>query len=462
MVIRRNLEILYDKILATTLLGSEKALENATKLTHLYLNDARKNIASEHFESHSDRRSNKEIPYINLPTAILVGALGRLINNEKKFQTPEVKEAFAAYQEVCQKTPAIMGYIDRHTDPKSPEAGLTKKQFTLLNASTIFRSSSTYATIPGAVAILQANGLRHEAEAIHRNAHEEIGGKKSHVEMLYDSMEILGRATGCTSLNENSYNMARQILRLRQLPEFGQEFGNFPAKDYGRFVQQMNEEGQKLKGLWYFPDSPHVYPRDFFDAVEICNLVPPSIADYHTEVIRAIVGSGGFTCDSDVLHPNNAKQLAIALFELATREASSVDEHGTGRLSFIGARGKFVNQYLGYLHKPKNKRRINNPDFDELNLVTQWSEVHSDPEIGKAGGWTDDAESGHASDARHIALDVMSPLNPEDFTAVLREVTRLSELRLKFWKDIVTQLDELGRIDKDNPLPLKAEPSRQR
>ena len=97
----------------------------------------------------------------------------------------------------------------------------------------------------------------------------------------------------------------------------------------------------------------------------------------------------------DGRNPNDQISLARQSLELAVREASSVDEHDTGKLSYIGAYGLLTDALLG--HVPENKRAA----------VTAWTRAHNDEVAGQSVGWESAAEEGHAEDARALALQML-------------------------------------------------------
>lgn len=390
--------------------------------------------------------------YINKPTQLLVEAIAKKIQDTPQYRDNDnIQNAFKAYQKACQTPPAIVEYVKRHTDPNSPDAGFTKEQLELLMAAMIFRAAPTYGAITRVSADLSDLVSHEEARIINRNVMEEIGTdtESPHPHLLYQSMYHLGEALGCKAPSRISYRMARHLLDMRKLPEFSPEFGHNTVEDFPRLENYMREQENLLPkyALQQAGAGRDISPYRLPVAAHICDLVPPNIAEYQEAV------SNITQCQTkpSTLKQTNIRRVAIGLMEMATREASSVDEFDNGNLSYIGAWDKVVRSYQGYMEPYQRPGAL------------AWSKAHGDEHEGRKAGWDDSREEGHAADAREITLKILSYLSPEMLVETLQDVTHLTQMRNQLWEDVVKRMDDLVKISEENPhIPLKPTPEKHR
>ena len=348
--------------------------------------------------------------YINKPTAALVTALNSIIQGRSDLRdNAEISEAFSSFKRTSETPPAIVGYIRQKTDPASASAGFTKEQLELLMFAVIARSSSTYGTIPGVVAHLALIGEHDAAATIAANAANETGDRNHtpHPTMLYDSYKILGDSLNVRYPTPASYHLTRHIIQ-------------------GRTKLGSNElDSVEAVESYLKTENLHVPPyttEDITTALYFCHLIRPETIQYHTQILQTESRMNDTGSAHYERNPYDKQWLATRMLELAVREASSVDEYDTGKLSYIGAWELLVNQLVGHIPQQQHSKLL------------AWVHAHNDEETGQAIGWDGAAEVGHAEDARLHAVRIMESLDAPTFASVLNEITALNQSRLDFWQ----------------------------
>jgi hypothetical protein len=371
---------------------------------------------------------NETNGYINGPTEKIVAELDEHIYKRGDLvQSSRVIESFTAFKCMCRKPPSIVEYIRNKTDCANPAAGFTVDQIKLIWLSMVARSSPTWATIQSEPGLLSLTGDHDTAAIINSNAMNETGDKahRPHPLLLYDCFAELGKALHFDALTPASYHLVRQIHRLRQLRNDGK------CSDVNVIYKFLNDRRIYIEHT----------PRDMQSAIDYADLSPPSLVDYHSQILRDVLGLDDRGCTAPVHRsPYDLDWMAMRGLELAAREASSVDEHDTGRLSYIGAGGMVVDALLGYV--PAANR----------NAVLAWTRAHNDEATGQSVGWQGAAEEGHADDARITAMDILKTLDPEPFAQTLEAVTKLGNARLAFWDHVVVALEAKEHVGERIPV----------
>jgi hypothetical protein len=167
---------------------------------------------------------------------------------------------------------------------------------------------------------------------------------------------------------------------------------------------------------------------DVENAIYFAELAGHRVLRFHNEILVAESRMDEGTNGLGSRNPYDRGWIATRLLELATREASSVDEHESGRLSYIGAWELLLANLLGHV----------SPEDQEA--LMGWVKAHNDEDCGRAVGWEGAAEEGHAEDARRQAMKVMRTLDSRAFAVTVREVAKLNQLRLEFWDDVVASM----------------------
>jgi hypothetical protein len=366
--------------------------------------------------------------YTNSSTAALVEDVEQLIQSREELRdSREVAKTFASFKRVCEQPPTIMNYIRGKTDAASPSAGFNHEQLELLMLAVVARSSSTWGTIQAEAALLAMAGEYETAAIVNANAMNETGDKthRPHSLLLFDSVGVLGDSLHTEALTPARYHMARHIHAI------GRSEANGQFADAAAIQEYLHQRRIHI---------PHT-TRDIEVALHFCTISPPDIFDYHTRIAHDVLGlddMGGRLCVQR--DPYNADWKALRMLELAVREASSDDEHDTGRLSYIGGWGLAVDAMLG--HVP----------YDQRTTALAWTRAHNDEMAGRSVGWKGAAEKGHAEDARHIAIDVLKTLDRTAFIQTLDKVTALGKARLAYWNSIVSSLE--AKEGKAQNIPL--------
>jgi len=353
--------------------------------------------------------------FINVATQDLIDALEHLIQSQECLRANRrVVNAFHAFSKVCCQAPSIVLHI-REAILSGLLTGFSKKQIELLMMAVIFRSSSSWGTIPALVSNLSLVFEHLAGAIINENAENEAGDKRHrpHASMLFENFQILGETLGLYYLTPARYALTRQIYRLRD------EFDDPSYSDVDKIKEFLKEKNIYI---------PEFTANDIKVAIYYCDLAGRWIGTYHTEILRRILGiddTGGRVSSSR--NPHDQSRLAIQLLELAAREASSVDEYDSGKLSYIGAYGLLTDALLGYV--PEEKRAV----------ATAWTRTHNDSISGQALGWENSAEEGHAEDAKDVALRILERVSADEFAQALEVVTETSLLRLEYWDNVVAQ-----------------------
>ncbi|MEG9883391.1 MAG: hypothetical protein V6Z86_01995 [Hyphomicrobiales bacterium] len=357
--------------------------------------------------------------FINSATRLLVRDFDNLIRSRQDFfESRVVVDSFAAFRRTCATMPSIVGYVDgRIKNAPADRIAFSPEQLELMMLGMIARSSSTYGTIPGVVAHLALVGEHADAAILNENAKNETGDRihTPHSTLLYDCFAVIGEALHIPVLTPARYHIMRLILLGRR-----RTATNLTGVD----AIQIYLDNADLH-------APNYDRNDIHIALHYANKYGPELIKLHSVVIKAETRLDERGDTVAERNPYDRGWLAIRCLELAMREASSVDEHETNRLSFIGAWGQVVEHLAPKLSSC------------QLERARAWTEAHNDEEAGQAVGWEGAAEEGHAEDARDQALKVMTKLLPETFGAALDEVTKLNELRLGFWDDMVMRLEAM-------------------
>lgn len=361
-------------------------------------------------------------PFINAATGLLVDGLHRLICSQEELSaSAAVSTSFAAFQETCTISPSIVGYVEARIAKAGNKTAFTPKQLELMMLGMIARSSSTYGTIPGVVAHLALIGEHSDAAILNENAKNETGDRAHipHPSLLYDCFAVVAPAFSISALTPARYHILRLVLLTRQ---------------------QGAAELRTIADVQAYVDKAELHAPDHDEedigiALHYADTYGPELNQLHSRVIEAETRLDEAGGNVSARNPYDRRWLAIRCLELAMREASSVDEPETKRFSYIGAWGQVVEHLAPIL-----------PTAD-LPRARAWTEAHNDEAAGQAVGWEGAAEEGHAEDAWEQALKVMSKLTPATFSAVLDEVTKLNELRLRFWEEVVARLRAIDIIE---------------
>ena len=137
-------------------------------------------------------------------------------------------------------------------------------------------------------------------------------------------------------------------------------------------------------------------------------------------------------------NPYDLHWKALRVLELAVREASSVDEHDTGKLSYIGAWGMVVDAMLGHI------------PYVDRDRALAWTQAHNDEAAGQSH-WLAGSPRRACDDARGTAVDILKTLNSEAFAQTLEGVTKQGNARLTFWDHVVTALKAKERSGEGYP-----------
>lgn len=363
--------------------------------------------------------------FINGAVEALVTDLSNAISSNHQFALNDaVVDAFAEFEASCRIRPAIIDYIESRVTSTNNEIRFSSKQLQLLMLSIIARSSSTYGTIPGVVSHLALIGEHEDAAILNENAKNETGDRSNtpHPVLLYDCFKVIGEAFSIPYLTPASYHMLRLILIGRsKRPE--RDLFTVPGVKHYLLEQDLYV--------------PRHRDEDVHVALQYCNISTPNIALLHSDILKMESRMEDGTEAPSGRNPYDKLWLTVRRLELAMREASSVDEHETHRLSYIGSWGQVVDHLVSAIPE-KNHHR-----------ARAWVEAHNDEIAGQAVGWSGAAEEGHAEDAREQAVQMMKTLRPTTFASALSEVTLLNNLRLKFWVSVVEGLSAL-EVDGSN------------
>jgi hypothetical protein len=363
--------------------------------------------------------------YINGATAALVTDLRGLISKNALFaDDPAVIDAFSEFSQTCATTPSVVRYLSDKLAKSSNTPCFKERQIEILMLGVIARSSSTYGTIPNVVAHLALIGEHADAAILNENAKNETGDREHtpHPTLLFDCFKIIGEALSIDYLTPASYHILRYILIERE-------------KAGGPGLQSIDSIKEHiLRGEPHFPPYGE---KDIEVALHYSNLCKSDITQLHSSIVRIESRMDDRTVLATARNPYDKRWLATRRLELALREATSVDEHETGRLSYIGAWGNVVESLIP---------QIPPGGYDRARA---WTRAHNDEVVGQAVGWSGAAEEGHAMDARIQAIQMVSSLKPTTFASVLREVAALNNMRLAFWDDIVEELAALERFPND-------------
>lgn len=361
---------------------------------------------------------------INKPTEELMLALEKMGQQASK-KSNKSKEVLEELRENLTQFPAILGY----TKEINNKSKIGIRQLQLLLMSVIFRSSSTYSTIPYLLTCLNLVSEYAWASIINKNLNEEAGNglTPSHPQLLFENFRILGETFNIAFLTPASYSLttllhqldARHALKLTHDP-----------KAFHHFLLS--------KELY----TPEYTSLDLQTASYYYNLGGAGIISYHKHINEQLMNQ---TSD-----PRDALCLCTQALELAVREANSVDEQANGHLSFIGSYESVVNAILSKI--PEDKR----------DQATVWFRVHNDVHLGKEAGWQESAEEGHAKDACNLAIYLLNRLSSESFVKVISAVNEICEQRSIYWDYVVKQLKNLEHEDEflqlNNEIYLKETP----
>gem|GEM_PF-3079959 len=323
--------------------------------------------------------------------------------------------SYADFDQTCKQAPSIVQHAREVIATSDGKPPFTARQLQILMVAFLARSSSTYGTIPGLVSHLSLIGEHEIAAILNENARNEIGDRhhSSHASLLYDCFAVIGQEFSIEYPTPASYH----ILRLLQL---GQLKRNNKA-DIPTIRREIQESDLHV---------PEFDDNDIRVAINYRKIVGPELVQLHTAIInsdsRLDEKGGANTCRN----PYDTEWIATRCLELAIREASSVDEHRSGRLSFIGAWGLVVDAISPWI-KPERRARLR-----------AWVEAHNDETAGRAAGWAGAAEEGHAEDARDVAVRILQTLKPRTFANVLGEVASLNLKRLRYWKYVTKRMSE--------------------
>ena len=351
----------------------------------------------------------KEYNYINTPTRQLMEAIGNYISEKDELsQNPRVVQAFQALQEISEKVPSFVKYVEATIDRNHSD--VSQKELTLIELYLMLRVLSTYTTIPVLVGYLHLCGEYEVAALINSNAIDEGGGKgnPSHHELLMNSLNIIARQLDSLQVTSKHLVVAVRIYELKM--------GNtdFKTSDEETLWALLQNDAQ------YIP----IPKTDLHLAAAIAEMLDDNILRYHRHI-------QGTLLTPTMLQIISKQTLAVATLELAKREAESVDEQ-ENNLSFIGAWEKFIQYYKSHL------------PLEDYEKAIAWSAAHNDEEEAKNAGWYDrSAEDGHARDARTVALHFSNALNATEFAEALEQITKNAALRLEHWDHLV---DSLNRI----------------
>ncbi|MGO4449697.1 hypothetical protein AB4Y96_12275 [Phyllobacterium sp. TAF24] len=377
-----------------------------------------------------------QYPYINSATESLVTEIRDIIHERQDLSDEEqVLHNFKEFSASCSVSPLIVEYIANKISRLENLNVFSDRQLEVLMLGMIARSSSTYGTIPNVVAHLALIGEHAEAAILNENAKNETGDRahKPHPTLLYDCFAVIGRALSIPVLTPASYHILRQILIERERT----------GQPVMRTVDSVNRHF--AENDLHIPDYTDDDIRVAIYYTERCN---SSITHLHSRIIEIESRMNDRGGGTEARNPYDKKWLAIRRLELAMREASSVDDHDTNQLSYIGAWGQVVEHLVPQLPP------------SELVRARAWTEAHNDEHAGQAIGWGGAAEEGHAEDARIQAVRMMKTLKPLTFATALREVTAFNVVRLGFWSRIVDALKDLEHSNKmeqsEAPNPLSA------
>lgn len=362
--------------------------------------------------------------YINSATAALVEDLHKLIAEDARLAHDQtVSDAFTQFRRTCATVPSIVGYISKRLSmpPTSNIPCFSPQQIEILMLGVIARASSTYGTIPSVVAHLALVGEHAHAAILNENAKNETGdrGHAPHPILLFDCFKVIGEALSLNYLTPASYHILRYILIER---------GKTGAPSL-RDVESVKHIIARNE-----PHFPTYNDDDISVALYYSTLCQADIARLHSLTIKIESRMDDRGSMTNQRNPYDKHWLATRRLELALREASSVDEHDTGRLSYIGSWGRVVENLIPQI-RPNDHER-----------ARAWAKAHNDEGTGQAVGWPGAAEEGHAMDARLQAMQMMRSVTPEIFASVLSEVTTLHDMRLAFWDDLVEDLLILDEV----------------
>jgi hypothetical protein len=369
--------------------------------------------------------------FVNEPTRLLVEQVFGMIQSRHDWrQNANLCEAYEAFDEVCRREPAIIGFIRRILS--SSDGCMNVLQIQLFMLATLSRSSSSYGTIPELVVLLNLAADYGLASKINDNAVHEAGTSKitSHPQLLLNSFSILsesiraeqergGHLIEFPPLTQASFALVRQIHLMREA------VGNATYSDIDGIIEYI------ASNQIYCPSFTK---QDLKTAIHYCSLCDGKITSYHSGVLGCILGLADRGRNpSDHLarrDPTDRGWLATQAFEFCTREASSADVGDD--ISYVGAYGLFAKALLGYV--PESKRE----------MATKWWWVHSDADVGKSLGWGTTAELGHAEDARELVARLFEGLSVENAETAIRAATSMSRLRLRYWEVVTERLIALG------------------
>src|SRR5687767_5473146 len=157
----------------------------------------------------------KEYNYINTPTQLLIEAIGNYISEKDELsRDPRVVQAFQALQEISEKVPSFVQYVEESMDRN--HAGFSQKELTFIELYLMLRVLSTYTTIPVLVGYLHLCGEYEAAALINSNAIDEGGGKgnPSHHELMINSLNIVARQLGSLQVTSKHLVTAIRIYEL--------------------------------------------------------------------------------------------------------------------------------------------------------------------------------------------------------------------------------------------------------
>jgi len=372
--------------------------------------------------------------YINTPVRLFVEQLDAFLTETwpGTICTLDLKAALAELQEQACEEPSIVPWIRMSIQQGH---GILPEQLMLISLATFSRSSSTYASIPEIVTVLAAAGDYDLAAMINDNAVHEAGTSRiqSHPKMLLAGIEMLFKSLVPQGLGNRLHALSPSLiaaLRLYMQLTDSERAKVINAPECLRCFAAQRKE-------WL----PEANSCDLEALVHYASFIPEGLFDYHHAIIRDVLGMSPESSDANPrLSPSSQRWLAIQAIEFSFREASSADEL-PHKLSYVGAFGSLCRHYLGYVNEVTNK-----------HVVMCWWVAHSDEEIGKALGWNDTAELGHARDARILVERVLQGITQEDLTVAIRSAARMSRLRNRHWK-IVT--DRLSELDEQQPANLR-------
>jgi hypothetical protein len=351
----------------------------------------------------------KEYNYINTPTRLLVEAVGNYISEKDELsRDPRVVQAFQALQEISEKVPSFVQYVEESIDRN--DSGFSQKELTLIELYLMLRVLSTYTTIPVLVGYLHLCGEYEAAALINSNAIDEGGGKgnSSHHELLINSLNIIARRLGSLQVTSKHLVTAIRIYELKKGTR------GIRSSDDVTLWALLQSDPQ------YIP----IQKTDLHMAVEIAEMLDDKMLQYHRHIQETLL-------TPTMVQIISKQTLAVATLELAKREAESVDEK-EHNLSFIGAWEKFIQYYKSHL------------PLDDYERAIAWSAAHNDEEKAKNAGWYDrTAEDGHARDACTVALHFLKALNAIEFAETLEQITKNAVLRLEHWDHLVNALNRI-------------------